>query len=196
MTASPQTVSPAIVSQAAFRSAMDAFARPGTISHLGDSSAPPALMPATAALVKCLADYETPLWLDPAFANNGEITSWIRFQTGAPLTEHPAKATFALVASGAQLPDFSIFCQGSEEYPDRSTTLIAQIDGFDGPAFALSGPGIKGSRTIHAKPLPADFVARMADNLALYPRGVDLVLVSGDAIMALPRSVRVAAQEA
>jgi alpha-D-ribose 1-methylphosphonate 5-triphosphate synthase subunit PhnH len=40
-----------------------------------------------------------------------------------------------------------------------------------------------------AQPLPPDFQARLAANRALFPRGVDLILVSPDAVAALPRSV-------
>jgi alpha-D-ribose 1-methylphosphonate 5-triphosphate synthase subunit PhnH len=37
--------------------------------------------------------------------------------------------------------------------------------------------------------LPSDFQARIAVNRALFPRGVDVVLVSPAAVAALPRSV-------
>jgi alpha-D-ribose 1-methylphosphonate 5-triphosphate synthase subunit PhnH len=44
--------------------------------------------------------------------------------------------------------------------------------------------------------LPPDFPARLAANHALFPRGVDVILVSPTAVAALPRSVSVALEEA
>jgi alpha-D-ribose 1-methylphosphonate 5-triphosphate synthase subunit PhnH len=54
--------------------------------------------------------------------------------------------------------------------------------------FELTGPGIATARSFAAGPLPADFEKRMAENRSLFPRGVDLVITSGDEVMALPRS--------
>jgi alpha-D-ribose 1-methylphosphonate 5-triphosphate synthase subunit PhnH len=181
--------------QSAFRALMDATARPGTIKMLEGKDAPAPLMPATAALLASLADFETPVWLDPAFRVAPDVVAWVRFTTGAPLAPYAHDAHFALVADTRTLPDFSEFAQGTEEYPDRSTTVIAQIERFAGTAFTLSGPGLKGPRAFAAEPLPPDFVARCAANRALFPRGIDLVLVAGDQVAALPRSVRISQRD-
>lgn len=181
----------AFTSQAAFRAVMDCMARPGTIAHLDGVNAPPPLTPATAALVKSLADYDSPVWLDAAFSDAPEAADWIRFHTGAPIVTDPAKAAFALIADPNAMPALTQFAQGSEEYPDRSTTLIVQIARFAGAAFTLTGPGIKTARSFAAAPLPADFVLRMTDNRDQFPRGVDLILVAGQEIAALPRSLRI-----
>ena len=180
----------AFASQAAFRAIMEAFARPGDIRRISAADAPAPLAPATAALVQSLADYDTPVWLDPALAVSA-IADWIRFRTGAPIAGEPSHAAFALVGDAAALPDFALFAQGSDEYPDRSTMLIVQVARFSGPAFTLEGPGIKAKRQIAAEPLPADFAERCALNRELFPRGVDVVLVAGDQAVALPRSIRV-----
>lgn len=186
---------PAFASQAAFRALMDCLSRPGEIKTLDGVGAPAPMAPATAALVRSLADYESPIWLDPAFAAAPAIAEWIRFHTGAPIVSSPDKAQFALVANALALPSFLQFAQGSEEYPDRSTTIIAQIERFAGPPFVLKGPGIKTTRTFAAEPLPHDFALRMRDNREMFPRGIDLVLVAGHEIAALPRSVRLVVEE-
>ena len=41
-------------------------------------------------------------------------------------------------------------------------------------------------------PLPPDFQERLIANREMFPRGLDLILVSEDAVAALPRSIRVA----
>jgi alpha-D-ribose 1-methylphosphonate 5-triphosphate synthase subunit PhnH len=169
---------------------MDAMARPGEIRTLDGIAAPAPLAPAAAALLQCLADYESPVWLDPTCAGVPAIAEWIRFYTGAPIVSEPRDAAFALVADPLALPAFTQFAQGSEEYPDRSTTVIVQVERFAGPALVLQGPGIKTIHAFAAEPLPADFSDRLRDNRELFPRGIDLVFVAGDAIAALPRSVR------
>jgi alpha-D-ribose 1-methylphosphonate 5-triphosphate synthase subunit PhnH len=181
----------ALASQATFRAVMDAFARPGTVvTARGDDARAP-LAPATAALVTALADYETPIWLDETLSQSAAVADWILFQTGARLTEDPASATFALIGNARALPDLAKFSVGTDEYPDRSTTMIAQIEAFSGRALTLQGPGIKGARSLAAEPLPDDIVERLAANRLLFPRGVDLVLVAGDRLAALPRSLLV-----
>jgi len=181
---------PAYASQATFRNLMDAFAHPCEIVTVHGASAPAPLAPATAAILLCLADFETPVWLDAAL-NVTEVANWIRFHTGAPLVEARNKAAFAIIGNSRSPPAFADFALGSDEYPDRSATLIIQLDRFAGPSFQVRGPGIKGTRTFAAEPLPEDFAARLSFNRELYPRGVDVILVAGEQAEVLPRSVHV-----
>lgn len=189
---------PGLASQAVFRSVMNALARPGSIQTIASAiNAPSLLMPATAAAALTLFDHDTSVWTDAALGAAPEIASWLRFQTGAALTTDASRASFALVAGGIALPDFSGFAQGTPEYPDRSTTLIVQIDTLtDGLELNLNGPGIRGTSLLRAGALPSDFVARMQANRASFPQGIDLLLVSGAQLVALPRSVQVTAKEA
>lgn len=181
----------AFASQAAFRAVMECFAQPGEIRTLDGVAAPASLAPTTAALIQSLADYETPIWLDRPLASVPAIAYWIRFHTGAPLSDQPRHAAFALISDPCDMPAFAQFAQGTEEYPDRSTTLIVQVERFGGQAIAIEGPGIKAARTLAAEPLPDDFAKRLAANREMFPRGIDLVLVAGAQVMALPRSIRV-----
>ena len=153
---------PVLASQAVFRTVMEAMARPGQIAEIGVAIAPPApLGIAAAALALTLLDFETPVWLDPTFAAPPEIDGWLKFHTGAPRAADPARAAFAFIAEPAAMPPFDAFALGSVEYPDRSTTLVLEVETLtDGDAFHLSGPGIKGSRGLAAAPLPTDFAAR------------------------------------
>jgi alpha-D-ribose 1-methylphosphonate 5-triphosphate synthase subunit PhnH len=185
---------PAFASQAAFRALMEAFARPGEMRTLRGMTAPAPLAPATAALVQSLADYETPVWLDHSLAGAPAVVEWIRFHTGAPLVTDPGEAAFALVADPRTMPDFARFALGSEEYPDRSTTVVVQIERFDGHSLNIEGPGIKTTRSLAAEPLPDDFVERLRANCELFPRGIDVILIAGEQVAALPRSIRVATE--
>ena len=185
----PAFADPVLQGQAVFRCIMDAMARPGTVRNVDTGIRPPApLSPAAGAVALALLDYETPFWLDPPLAGAPDVAQWLRFHTGAPQTAHAHEAAFAFLADPARAPAFDRFALGSTEYPDRSTTLILQVACLSGDAMRLSGPGIAGASGLAASPLPADFITRTEHNRALFPRGVDLILVTGDAVAALPRS--------
>ena len=186
----PLVTDAAYVSQGSFRALMDGFARPGEIRTISSTTAPAPLAPATAAILLCLADFETPIWLDKAL-DESQIADWIRFHTGAPLVGAPSGAVFAVIGNSREAPEFTDFAQGSDEYPDRSTTVIIQVDRLEGEPIAICGPGIRGTRAISAEPLPQNFAARLSANRELYPRGIDLILTASRSFQALPRSVRV-----
>jgi alpha-D-ribose 1-methylphosphonate 5-triphosphate synthase subunit PhnH len=184
---------PTFESQAAFRRLMRAMSAPGTLLSCGEALAPPTpLARAAAAALLTLADFETPLWIAPSFPR--AVGDYLAFHSGAPRAAAPDKAAFALVDLAADGLDLARFAQGTAEYPDRSTTIIAQAESFDaGPRLRLSGPGIKGEATLAVSPLPNDFVAQWAANRAGFPLGVDLIFVVDARIAALPRSTTIAA---
>lgn len=185
---------PVAASQSVFRSVMNALARPGSIHRMTDVRAPSSLMPATAAVALSLFDHDTPVWIGDGFDADAEIADWLRFQTGAPKTMDTSCAAFALIADGTSLPDFASFALGTPEYPDQAATLVIQVDTLtDGGELILRGPGIRDTSTLRAGALPTDFAERMQANHALFPRGVDLLLVCGNRLAALPRSTHVTA---
>jgi alpha-D-ribose 1-methylphosphonate 5-triphosphate synthase subunit PhnH len=182
---------PTFESQAAFRRIMRALSAPGTILACGQALAPPApLARAAAAALLTLADFETPLWIAPSFP--AAVGDYLAFHSGAPRAAAPDKAAFALVDLSADGLDLARFAFGTAEYPDRSTTIVAQAASLDaGPRLRLAGPGIKGEATLALSPLPVDFVAQWAANRAGFPLGVDLIFVADDRLAALPRSTAI-----
>ena len=184
---------PVMEAQATFRALMDAMARPGTICRLSTVVSPPApLPPVAAAVALALCDHDTPLWLDPPLAASEAVRTWLAFHCGAPLTEAPGEALFALAAEPARLPELALFGQGTQDYPDRSTTLILAVATLeDGPALQLKGPGIERRARLAAAPLPPRFSAGWAANGERFPRGVDLVLAAPGAVACLPRTTRI-----
>lgn len=181
---------PVLGAQAVFRASMEALARPGRPQEIGTAAAPPApLTPELGALALTLIDADSPVWLDPSLAAAPDVAAWLRFQCGAELTEDPAAAAFALIAEPALLPELEAFGQGTDEYPDRSTTLLVAASAPN-RGVRLEGPGIKGALDT-ALPLPGpDFVAQWTENRARFPRGVDLLLVGAGQVIGLPRSTR------
>jgi alpha-D-ribose 1-methylphosphonate 5-triphosphate synthase subunit PhnH len=180
--------------QSTFRSVMDAMARPGSIQRIvAAPGTPGSLMTGTAAIALTLFDHDTPLWLDGGLSANSDVLSWLRFHTGAPVTEDASAASFALIADPDALPPLSRFSLGTNDYPDRSTTLIVQIESLGtGPSFELRGPGIDGVTTLQATIRPADLMERLRINESSFPRGIDVLLVAGNAVVAIPRTTRIA----
>jgi alpha-D-ribose 1-methylphosphonate 5-triphosphate synthase subunit PhnH len=190
---------PVFQAQSAFRAILDALARPGTVQRLGAVQrsgdaveAPAPLSAGTAAVALTLCDHDTPVWLDGGLRSNDEVAQWLRFHCGCPLVENPRDAAFAFASDIGNLPPFEAFGLGTAEYPDRSTTVVLQVESFErGTKLTLEGPGIRGRTSFSAEPLPQDIAARLAANRALFPRGVDLLLATASAVAGLPRSVRI-----
>jgi alpha-D-ribose 1-methylphosphonate 5-triphosphate synthase subunit PhnH len=178
--------------QSTFRSVMDAMAHPGSVQRIVSAAGTPSAMTrGTAAIALTLFDHDTPVWLDAAMSATPEVAMWLKFHTGAPLVTDSSIAGFALVGDPRTLPALDRFAFGSNEYPDRSTTLILQVGSLTGgPVVELQGPGIDGSATLRASIQPQDLFERLAINTTLFPRGIDVVLVHDDSIVAIPRTTR------
>ncbi|PWV98891.1 alpha-D-ribose 1-methylphosphonate 5-triphosphate synthase subunit PhnH [Hoeflea marina] len=180
-------------SQGLFRTLMDAMARPGTVHPVTTLASPPAGLNSTAgAILLSLCDADTSVWLTPDLARNSEVREWLGFHAGAPVTGDKAAADFAVIADPCRLLDLGAFALGTQEYPDRSTTLIIAVEALTGgDLMELEGPGIDGRIGIAPKPLPPGFTAQWAANRARFPRGIDLIFAAPDAIACMPRSSRI-----
>ena len=183
---------PVFDAQTVFRAVMDAMARPGTSGSILPRVAPPAPLNAAAgALLLTLCDHDTSVWLSSTLSKSA-LPGWIGFHTGAPLTPEKTEAKFAFVEAGAQPPSLAHFALGSQDYPDRSTTLILEVPSLEGgPRLELRGPGIRETETIAPKGLSDTFLRQWTDNRAQFPRGVDVVLTCGRQFIALPRTTKI-----
>ena len=180
--------------QSVFRSVMDVMARPGSVQRIRPAvGVPSVMMQGSAAIALTLFDHDTPIWLDSRMSTTPEVARWLKFHTSAPVVADSSIAGFALIGDPEHLPPLDRFAFGSNEYPDRSTTLILQVASLtDGPVVELQGPGIDGTAALRASIQPLDLFERLAVNGALFPRGIDVVLVHDDAIVAIPRTTRLA----
>lgn len=175
-----------IAAAEAFRAVMRAMARPGTIERITGATPPALLSPAAGAVILTLCDPETPVHL-AGHTDTPALRDWITFHTGAPLVDRP-RAMFALGPWAALLPldDYPV---GLAEYPDRSTTLIVEMDGLDQSGARLTGPGIETARALSLPDITA-----FQDNAAHFPLGLDFIFTCGDRLAALPRTTRVEGQ--
>ena len=171
-----------------FRSVMMALAEPATVHLVPAPLDPPSAMsPAMAAIGLSLADFETALWMDAGPA----AQSYFRFHTGAQVVSAPLSASFGLVTKPTEMPELKSFAQGTLEYPDRSTTILIDVAGFDRCGhWRLTGPGIRDVRHFSVS-LPDGLTHQIVENRTSFPRGVDLIFCMGNEIAALPRSTRI-----
>jgi alpha-D-ribose 1-methylphosphonate 5-triphosphate synthase subunit PhnH len=172
--------------QITFRAALEALSRPGRTQTV----APPAETPvgtsaAAYALLLSLTDHHTPVWLAEP---QGPLAQALRFHTGCPITADPAAASFALLhpSMGPALTDFPA---GDDHGPERSATLIVEVERLDqGASRQLRGPGIATTQTLLCAALDQRFLSAWHTNQARFPAGVDVFLTAGRSIVGLPRT--------
>ncbi|MGL4239570.1 MAG: phosphonate C-P lyase system protein PhnH, partial [Beijerinckiaceae bacterium] len=138
-----------------------------------------------------LCDYETPLHLSASVAARSGIADYLRFHSDAVLVADPGAASFALVDLAHDRLSLAGYHQGTPEYPDRSTTIIALSPSLtDGPRLRFAGPGIARTADVAIAGLPDDFTDQWLANRARFPLGVDLIFAAHGQVVGLPRSAR------
>lgn len=172
-------------SATAFRSIMNVMARPGRIETLTGAAPTSELSTAAGVLLLTLCDPETPVYLAGKH-DCPEVRDWLRFHTGAPLVGAD-KAMFAIGTWEALLP-VTQYPIGTAQYPDRSTSLIVEMEAHSSRGAVLTGPGIETQTQFD---LPA--IEPFQLNAALFPLGNDFYFTAGDQIAALPRTTKIGA---
>lgn len=167
----------------AFRGVMQAMARPGSLQEISGALPPAPLSVAAGTVLLTLCDLDTPVHLS-GDCDTETVRAWIGFHTGAPITD-ASHCRFALGTWDALQP-LSEYPIGTDEYPDRSATLIVEQQNMTTVGSTLAGPGIKGRVSLS---LPAtDAFAR---NRRLYPLGLDFLFTCEERVAAVPRSSHV-----
>lgn len=194
-TLAPGFHDPQLDAQRVFRQLLQAMARPGQIVPIDRlPEAPKPLSGAAAALALTLFDLDTPIWLDEALRT--AAGDYFAFHTGAPASADIGEAAFVLVADGRRLPDLSKVALGDPEYPERAATVIVQVERMRIEAgHRLRGPGILGHVDVAVDGLAPEFWSAVRANQKRFPLGFDAVLVAGDMVLALPRTVTLDAME-
>jgi len=190
---SPGFEDPVHGAQKVFSSVMHAMARPGRVAVFDNMpKAPDPLFDTTAALLLTLADYDTQVWFDPGLVGSSEAMNWVAFHTGAPQTNKREEAAFAVSRDVSVLEQLHTFAQGTAEYPDRSATLILQVEALnDETDWQLTGPGIENVHTLGVMPEMQTMVHAWNRNRSQFPLGVDLILCARKKTVCLPRTVKI-----
>ena len=186
---------PVLDSQSIFRCVLQAMARPGLVNPLPSNlvGGPQNLARGIYAAALTLLDFETPLWLCPAYESSG-VAELLRFHCGCPTTQYPESAGFALLSAQSDATILDLLPTGSPEFPDQSPTVLVGVEGFAlGERLNVSGPGIDGHTQMKVAGLPAGFINRRAEICDQFPLGIDVIMASDEAIACLPRTTRIAA---
>ena len=196
-TLSPGFSDPVAQIQVAFRRILDATAQPGTVVAIGEELSPPkGLHAAAAAVLLTLADYETPIWLsDGLFQGQRQrdaAREFLKFHCGASIIDAPNDAAFAILDGGDVTPALDAFNPGPAEYPDRSTTVIFQMDRLmAGCGHTLRGPGIQDHVKLDLSYLPSERLYQRRQFRPEFPLGIDLILASPNDLAAIPRTIEI-----
>lgn len=187
---------PQLDAQRVFRQLLQAMSRPGQVVPIDRlPEAPKPLGGAATALALTLFDLDTPIWLSEEL--RAAAGDYLAFHTGAPLMTEISAASFVLVADGAKLPDLAQVALGDAEYPERAATVIVQVERLQvASGYRLRGPGILGHVDISVDGLADEFWGEFQVNQKRFPLGFDAILVAGDMVLGLPRTVTVERMEA
>jgi alpha-D-ribose 1-methylphosphonate 5-triphosphate synthase subunit PhnH len=182
----------AAAQQRAFRAVLDGFARPGTLvcaRHSGTD--------ALRMLLSVVLDESVSL-ADPG----GLLDADVRRLLLAPSA--PIDSARFVVLDGRLAPEASLqLALGTLESPELGATLVLVVDalgedaaacGAPGLPLSLQGPGVAGRRGLVVAGLDERWLTRRAAWGASFPLGIDLVLVCPHALVALPRTTRIATQ--
>jgi alpha-D-ribose 1-methylphosphonate 5-triphosphate synthase subunit PhnH len=186
-------------SQRIFRGALQALSHPGEIVELTPEAAiPDQAQPSAAVLLLALLDADSRLWLSPTIATS-DAAHWIVFHTNCKLVDHPALADFAWAQSLDEMPALSCFNQGTDEYPELSTTCLLNVAGLEKesntePVITLQGPGILGINQLCFKAMKRpdleSLLSQCQTNYLQFPKGVDIFLCGVNQIVGLPRTTK------
>jgi len=166
--------------QIIFSQLVNAFSYPGTVQTLANESGSASL-----SVIATLVDGATSL-SDPYQLLNAADLLRLQVEASAPET-----ASYVLCA-GDKSNNFEPSL-GSLESPDQSATLVIKVTDLQSGAqrLNLSGPGIKDSCEIAPQGLHTSWLSQRQEWCGAFPLGVDLILVSESAFVAIPRTTQI-----
>ncbi|ETA06604.1 MULTISPECIES: phosphonate C-P lyase system protein PhnH [Gordonia] len=188
---------PTRAAQATFRAVLEALSNPGRrCAVAGAPAAPQPLGPGLGAVALTLLDVDCTAWLAPELSATPAVRAWLTFHTGVRVVDDPTSAHFVIAADVASLPPLDTLAVGTDEAPHQSATVLLASPVEDRTArFVGRGPGIETTQAVELPGAWRDFAQMWHRNTAVFPRGVDLVLVADDHLVGLPRTTRLDPQE-
>lgn len=166
-----------------FRAIMNAIARPGRIEAVDGATPPAPMSVAAGVMVLTLCDPDTGLHLAGSH-DTPDIRAWVQFHTGAPIV--PAEDADFAIGNWDALAPLTAYAIGTPEYPDRSATLIVEMDALSTSGATLTGPGIKDTARLSLPETEA-----FQRNALLFPLGLDFFFCADTRLASLPRTTKV-----
>lgn len=183
--------------QQTFRCVLDAMSRPGRVYSLPAPGlagiGAPGCQRGSAAVLLTLLDAETSVHLAGRVAGDA-LRAYFRFHAGVVCVDTPQAADFVLCpAADVDSSLWSSLALGSDEMPQHGATLVVEVNSLnqDGVPLELEGPGIQTMQRLRVAGLSHEFWSWRQRLRAALPRGLELILVDGQRLAAIPRSTRV-----
>lgn len=165
--------------QQAFRHLINAFSYPGQVINIADDDTS-----ALTVVLATLVDGECTL-ADPDCL----VEPGLKIRLGAQAAT-VEKADF-VVAKGAAPLALTPRC-GTLDDPHLGATVLLLVDALGkGSGLHLTGPGIRDSQHLAVTGVDPRWWQQRAEWNALFPLGVDLILLSAHGVVAVPRTTRI-----
>ncbi len=188
----PQSTMAETATRETFQALMWALSYPGRIYSLPAAvpsilvEAAPASLQPFVTIGQTLLDLEVS-YFTPVTALDHYLAQTLA-QPAKPTTAHyhfyPYRNFFDDTAHLSYLQQAAV---GTLLYPDESATLVVACGLGSGTPLQLHGPGIQTTTTLAVTGLPTHFWQVRAERID-YPLGLDLILVDGHQVAALPRT--------
>jgi alpha-D-ribose 1-methylphosphonate 5-triphosphate synthase subunit PhnH len=182
--------------QTHFRLIMDSMARPGKLNVLnGVAIEPPASLNRASALIG-LALLNADVSYYAAENAPGIADYFITNTASRPAEAHEADFLFLPGQSDSDTLEAAKI--GTLSYPETNAFVVIDVEAIstepDTTALALilSGPGVKGEKTVFVRGLNPELLLTICEKNAEYPMGLDAILTDqNDQILCIPRSVKI-----
>lgn len=160
---------------AAFAALLEGLSRPGTVHDLPE--------PGAFSVARALIDREC-----RACADDPETEAGLRRLGASMVPPELAGHAFLTGATPQAAARLARLPAGDVLHPEAGATVIVSAGLGNGTRLRLSGPGIERTRDIRIA-IDPDFWA-VRSNACRYPTGLDIIVVDGARLLALPRSTK------
>lgn len=176
----PRMTTAEAYTQQTFTTLMRALSYPGRVFRLPASG-----IDAFGAIADALVDLETSY-----YTNHAELRTMLARTGGRALAVELAMYQFYPRLDQLAVRLLADAPVGTYSYPDESATLAIGCTLGAGRALRLNGPGIAAVEYLWVDGIP-DPLWALREQVCRYPLGWDLLLVSGDQVLGLPRTTRI-----
>ncbi|OSN10733.1 carbon-phosphorus lyase subunit PhnH [Lonsdalea iberica] len=188
---------PVFGTQACFRKIVKAMSEPGVTVTVPGIEGLDNISSSTIAVLLTLTSPKTPLFIDRNISNPLLLRT-LCLHTNVPITSNAAEAYFVLLNGKTNTfdsrpiqHDLMCFPCGNEVEPEKSATIILEVDGLNnGRLLKLSGPGVNNVKIISPH-LPSAIRRYLCERPHPFPMGLDFLFTSGKKLLAIPRTTRV-----
>ena len=182
---------PAVGSHQTFRAILAAMENPGQLVTIRENPhAPDVFNTASAATCLMLLDFETTVWTDIDWRS--PAIGWLQLCCGCSVVTESCMANFAIITKPANMPALDYFRIDRNEYPERPTTMVVQVDDILPAVYEhYSNSFVDNTARLEYKGVADIFWDQWSQLSLLHPLGIDIFFTCDDVLSALPKMKRI-----